>query len=136
MVRRATARIAAGLLTALLLILPFVASGTSAPPFAPAHTTGHTETRAGAATAPSAAAPREERVTHRDCDRPGAPTAPLRASDRARAVAAGSLPQGAERARTTHDDAVPLPPSAAGAAPRPSRSATGHSPAALQVFRC
>ncbi|MGW5771726.1 hypothetical protein ACWEVY_21615 [Streptomyces longwoodensis] len=135
MVRRATARVAAALLTALLLALPFVASGASAPPFALAHTTGHTEARAGAGTAPSAAAPRKERVTHRDCDRPGAPTAPLRARDRARAVAAGHVPQGAERARTAHDD-VPLPPSEAGAAPRPSRSATGHSPAVLQVFRC
>ncbi|MFF8930295.1 hypothetical protein ACF1AO_23790 [Streptomyces longwoodensis] len=136
MVRRATARIAAALLTALLLALPFVASGTSAPPFALAHTTGHTEARPGAGTAPSAAAPREERVTHRDCDRPGAPSAPLRARDRVRAVAAGPVHQGAERARTAHDDSVPLPPSAAGAAPRPSRSATGHSPAVLQVFRC
>ncbi|MFI1002717.1 hypothetical protein ACIP10_10515 [Streptomyces galbus] len=135
MVRRATARLAAGLLTALLLVLPFVASDACAPPFAPAHTAGQAEARPGAGTAPSPAALRDERVTHRDCDRPGAPTAPLRTRDRARAVAAGAPPQGVERA--TPDDAVPHPPSAAGAAHhRPPRAPAGHSPAALQVFRC
>ncbi|MEH0550518.1 hypothetical protein [Streptomyces sp. B21-101] len=135
MFRGTSARAVISLLAAVLLALQFFAPTSS---FATAHTVRHAEAKAQPGITLSAKTLRHEKVTARDCDRPGGPADPRRTRDRHRVTAcAASAPHEPERASSAQD------PAAAHRQARPgdprhrtSRSSTSHSPAALQVFRC
>ncbi|MFD7135517.1 hypothetical protein [Streptomyces sp. NPDC059894] len=135
MFRGEAIRTAVSLLAAVLLSLPLFAP---APSFAHAHTVRHAKANAQPGIKPSGTTQRDETVTPLACDRSGALYDPLRTRDRHRAAStADSAPQQRERALPARDPAAahrPCGPTAAHH--RPSRSSTGHSPAALQVFRC
>ncbi|MEU1184758.1 hypothetical protein ABZ464_45535 [Streptomyces sp. NPDC005820] len=134
MFRGTTARTAFALLAAALLALAFFAP---APSFAPAHTVRQAEAKTKTGIKPVGKPLRDEFVTVRDCGH-GGPADPLRSRDRHRATtAAASAPQEPERTLLALDPAAAHPP-ARPADPhhRASRSSAGHSPAALQVFRC
>ncbi|KUN89345.1 hypothetical protein [Streptomyces griseoruber] len=134
MFRGATARTALALLAAVLLALPFFAPTSS---FAHAHTVRQAEAKTKTGITPAGKPLRDEFVTVRDCGH-GGPADPLRSRDRHRATAtAASAPQEPERALLALDPAAEHPPGRP-AEPhhRSSRSSAGHSPAALQVFRC
>ena len=122
-------------LAAVLLALPFFAPASR---FAPAHTARQVEAKAKPGYNPSGKALRDEIVTKRDCTPSGGPNGPLRTRERHRATSTlDSAPQEPERPLLAQDPAAahqPVVPDAAHH--RPSRSSTGHTPAALQVFRC
>ncbi|WP_340375143.1 hypothetical protein U5640_08310 [Streptomyces sp. SS7] len=134
MFRGATARTALALLAAVLLALPFFAPAS---PFAHAHTVRQAEAKTKTGIPPAGKPLRNELVTVRDCGHLG-PAAPLRPRDRHRATSGvAATPQEPERALLALDPAAEHPPARpAGPHHRSSRSSTGHSPAALQVFRC
>ncbi|MDR6980041.1 hypothetical protein J2X68_006779 [Streptomyces sp. 3330] len=137
MFRGATTRTVVSVLTAVLLALPFFAP---TPSFAHAHTVRQAEAKTQPGIKPSGTALRDEVATLRDCDRSGGPADPLRTRDRHRATTsapAASAPQEPERALLAQDPAADhQPPRPGDPYHRPSRSSAGHSPAALQVFRC
>ncbi|MGY6026099.1 hypothetical protein [Streptomyces spinosirectus] len=130
MFRITAGRSALALLVAVLVALPFFAPTAS---FASAHTARHVEAKAQTGIKPSGSAQRGETVTHRHCDPSGGPTGPLRTRDRTRA--ADFTPEGPERGQPAPGPAAAHTPAVI-RAPGTSRSSTGHTPAALQVFRC
>jgi hypothetical protein len=135
MFRGTTARTVISVLAAILLAIPFFAPTCS---FAPAHTVRQAAAKATPGFEPSTKALRDESVTKRDCTPSGDPTGPLRTGDRQRATTgADSAPQEPERPLLAQNPASLRRPAVPDAAHhRPSRSSTGHTPAALQVFRC
>ncbi|MFQ6142143.1 hypothetical protein ACLMNJ_03560 [Streptomyces seoulensis] len=132
MVRGTAARTVLALLAAALLALAFLAP---APPFASAQTFGPVRAEDRPPTAPTGAAPREERAASRACDPTGAgPVGPLRTRDRHRAHDPGPRP--AERPALASGRAAAHEATAPGAGcSRASRPVPGRTPAALQVFR-
>ncbi|MFJ4620197.1 hypothetical protein [Streptomyces sp. NPDC088812] len=135
MFRGEAVRTAVSLLAVVLLALPLFAP---APSFAHAHTVRQAKANTQPGINPPGATPRDETVTSSACDRSGAPYDPLRTRDRHRSAStADSAPQQRERTLPARDPAAAHRPCGPAASHhRPSRSSTGHSPAALQVFRC
>jgi hypothetical protein len=132
MFRGTTARTLIALLAAALLALPFF---TAATPFASAHAMRHAEATAKTGKTPTGTALRDELATLRDCGPAGNPTGPLRTRDRHGSVDSG--PGAPERPAAKEDPTAARAPTAPGAAySRTARSSAGHTPAALQVFRC
>ncbi|MEU7060585.1 hypothetical protein [Streptomyces sp. NPDC046197] len=129
--RTALALLFTTLFTALLT-LPLFAPATS---FASAHTSRQAQANALTGISPTVAALRDERATIRDCGPSGNPTGPLHTRDRR--CAADSAPEAPERPALEQDPAAARRAAPSGAAhSRTSRSSAGHTPAALQVFRC
>ncbi|MEU3900659.1 hypothetical protein [Streptomyces sp. NPDC045251] len=133
MFRGTTARTVVPLLAAVLFALQFFAPTAS---FASAYTSSEAVAHARTGTTASGAMPYDETVTCHEAGRPGGPTTAPRVRDRHRTSAAPQ-PDTPQRPLLRHADReVPEPVvSGRGAEHRP-RSATDHSPAALQVFRC
>lgn len=130
--RGTAARTALALLAAALLALAFLAP---APSFASAQAFGPVRAEDRPPTAPTGAAPREERAASRACDPTGVgPAGPLRTRDRHRAHDPGPRP--AERPAPAPGRAAAHEAATAGAAcSRAPRPVPGRTPAALQVFR-
>nr|WP_246561590.1 hypothetical protein [Streptomyces roseirectus] len=130
-----TVRMGMALVAAFLLALPFF---TTASPFTHAHTASQVQAKAQPGKHPSGMALRDTKVTSRDCDRSGGPAGPLRTRDRHRVTLnADTAPSEPERVMLAQDPAAAHPAALPGAdRHRLSRPSTGHSPAALQVFRC
>ncbi len=134
MFRGTTARTVISLLAAVLLALQFFAPGAS---FAHAHTVSQAEAKAQPGIKHSGKALRDETLTFRHCmpSGQGDPTGPLRGRDQLRFADTG--PQAPDRPLLTRDPAsAHQPGTPGGARQRTSRSATSHTPAGLQVFRC
>ncbi|MFC7881230.1 hypothetical protein ACFUVV_05005 [Streptomyces sp. NPDC057376] len=133
MFRGTTARTVVPILAAVLFALQFFAPTAS---FASAHTSSEAVAHARAGTTASGATAYDETVTCHEAGRPGGPTTAPRVRDRHRGTAAPQ-PDTPQRPLLRHaTPGVPEPVvSGHGAEHRP-RSATDHSPAALQVFRC
>ncbi|MEV5886144.1 hypothetical protein AB0L74_26090 [Streptomyces sp. NPDC052020] len=128
-----TARAALSALVAFLLALPLFALTA---PFASAHTAGHVVANAQSGSTPSGMAPRDETVACQDTGRPGAPAGPPRVRDRHR-TAPTTAADGPEHPLSGPCGTDARTQAAPGAAHfRTPRPPAGHSPAALQVFRC
>ncbi|MGN9758123.1 hypothetical protein [Streptomyces sp. SD31] len=133
MFRSATARTVASILAAVLLGLQVFASTAS---FASAHTARHAVAKGQPGIKPSGKALRDETVTCRDAGRHGDPTGPLGTRDRHR-TAADCAPEAPDRPHLRQGASKADEPGTPRTAHhRTSRASTGHSPAALQVFRC
>ncbi|WP_395576771.1 hypothetical protein [Streptomyces sp. BK79] len=133
MLRGTTARIVVAFLAAALITLPFFAVDA---PFASAHTSRDAVANARLGSSPSGTVPHDETVTCHDAGRSGETDNAPRVRDRHRTTAAPQ-PDAPERPplrQRVHPAAAPAAPG--GAAGPLERPATGHSPAALQVFRC
>jgi hypothetical protein len=130
MFRGTTVRTVVAILSAVLLALPFFAPTEH---FASAHTVRQVEAKAQPGNTLSGKAVRDEAATFRNCDPAEDPTGPLRPRDRHRGI--DFAPEAPDRPLPAQDrtDADRRLARVSLTASRPS---TGHTPAALQVFRC
>jgi hypothetical protein len=133
MFRGTTARTVVPILAAVLFALQIFTPTVS---FASAHTSGDVVANTGLGTTPAETAGHDETVTCHETDRPGNPTTAPRVRDRHRGTAAPQ-PDAPQRPLLRHaDPLVPDPGVPVRAGEHRPGSATDHSPAALQVFRC
>jgi hypothetical protein len=133
MLRGTTTRTALSALAAVLLALQLFAPTVS---FAAAHTLGHVKAKAEPGNTLKAKPVRDKAVTYRKCGHAEDPTGPFRTHDRHRAVT-HTVPGAPARPLLGENPAAAYEPERPSARhPRPSRSFTAHTPAALQVFRC